>query len=100
MPESRRLSRTAFEPPVVLTALAVIGALFAVGQHRDVARFGPLGVPAVTLFVVLLVPMVANGSGNRRAGEPRTGARDKDRMNSHIDLTPSREHATIDGAAQ
>ncbi|PFH30139.1 MULTISPECIES: hypothetical protein [Burkholderia] len=76
MPESRRLSRTAFEPSAVLMALAV------------------------TMFVVFLVPMVANGLGNRRAGEPRTGARDKDRMNSHIALTPSREYATIDGAAQ
>ncbi|MCA8091246.1 hypothetical protein LGM65_10120 [Burkholderia anthina] len=100
MPESRLLFRTAFEPPVVLPALAVIGTSFFIGQQSDLARFGLLGALAVTIFAAFRVPIAANGFGNRRAGEPRTGARDKDRMNNRIALPPLPRCATIDGAAQ
>ncbi|AXK62274.1 hypothetical protein DCN14_06170 [Burkholderia sp. IDO3] len=100
MPESRLLFRTAFEPPVVLPVLAVIGTWFFIGPQSDVARFGLPGALAVAIFAVFRVPVAANGFGNRRAGAPRTGARDKDRMNNRIALTPSPRYATIDGAAQ
>ncbi|QQK04355.1 MULTISPECIES: hypothetical protein [Burkholderia] len=100
MPESRLPFRTAFEPPVVLPALAVIGASFFIGRQSDVARFGLLGALAVTIFAVFLAPIAANGFGDRPAGEPRTGPRDKDRMNNRISRTPSPRCATIDGAAQ
>ncbi|WP_415750338.1 BCCT family transporter [Burkholderia sp. BCC1988] len=74
MPGSRPSTRTAFEPQVVLPALAVIGALlvvcalFSSGQQWVVARFDWFYVLAVTTFLVFLVLIAASGFGNIRLG--------------------------------